>query len=101
MRQNAKFTSLQVGETAVRLGERIRRARKARKLSLQTLESMCGIHRTTLGRLERGDTTVSLGILLAVLESLQEISDLELVLSQPETPKHKRKIAVPELDSDF
>lgn len=101
MRQESDFTSLQVREFASRLGERIRLARKARKLSLQRLEQMCRIHRTTLGRLERGDTGVSLGVFLTVLESLKELSDVELILSQPQELKDKRKTSTPILDADF
>jgi ribosome-binding protein aMBF1 (putative translation factor) len=101
MRQESDFTSLQVREFASRLGERIRLARKARKLSLQRLEQMCRIHRTTLGRLERGDTGVSLGVFLTVLESLKELSDVELILSQPQALKDKRKASTPILDADF
>jgi transcriptional regulator with XRE-family HTH domain len=101
MRQETDFTSLQVREFSARLGERIRLARKARKLSLQELERMCRVHRTTLGRLERGDTGVSLGVFLTVLESLKELSDVELILSQPQTPKDQRKPTIPILDADF
>ncbi|MBS1169995.1 MAG: family transcriptional regulator [Burkholderiaceae bacterium] len=101
MRQEKNFTSLAVTESLVRLGERIRRARKVRKLSLAKLEGICRIHRTTLGRLERGDPGVALSVLLTVLEALQELPDIELVLSQPETPKHKRGVALPVLDRDF
>jgi transcriptional regulator with XRE-family HTH domain len=101
MRHEKNFTSLPVSESLTRLGERIRRARKARKLSLVQLEEICRIHRTTLGRLERGDPGVALSVLLTVLEALQELPDAELLLSQPETPKHKRAATPPALDRDF
>ena len=101
MRQNADFTSLTVTESIPRLGERIRRARRARKQTLSDLEDICRIHRTTLGRLERGDPGVSVAVLFTVLEALQELSDVELVLSQPETPKHKRSAASPTLERNF
>lgn len=101
MRHETTFTSLAVIEVIQRLGERIRRARKARKQSLSQLEQICRIHRTTLGRLERGDPGVSLAVFMSVLEALQELPEIELILSQPETPKHKRAAAKPVLDRDF
>ncbi|MBC3809216.1 helix-turn-helix transcriptional regulator [Undibacterium seohonense] len=101
MRQNSQFASNSVTEGARRLGERLRRARKAQKLSLSDLERICRIHRTTLGRLERGDLGASIGVLLSVLEALNELADVELVLSQPDTPEHRRVINVPVLDQDF
>lgn len=101
MRLERGFESISIKEAAARLGERIRRARKARNLTLSGLESICRVHRTTIGRLERGDTGVTLYVFLIVLESLQELSDVELILSQPETPKHKRKVSEPVLDRDF
>jgi transcriptional regulator with XRE-family HTH domain len=101
MRHETTFTSLAVIEVIQRLGERIRRARKARKQSLSQLEKICRIHRTTLGRLERGDPGVSLAVFMSVLEALQELPEIELILSQPETPKHKRAAAKPVLDRDF
>jgi transcriptional regulator with XRE-family HTH domain len=101
MRHDPDFTSLAIKETASRLGERVRRARKARGLSLMQLEDQCRIHRTTLGRLERGELGSSLSVLLTVLEALQELSDIELILSQPDTPKHKRAVLPPVLSRDF
>jgi hypothetical protein len=35
------------------------------------------------------------------LESLQELSDIALLVSHPETPRHLRVAAPPELDQDF
>jgi len=101
MRHESTFISLAVIETVQRLGERIRLARKARKQSLSQLEQVCRIHRSTLGRLERGDPGVSLGVFLTVLEALQELPDVELVLSHPETSRHKRAVAKPVLERDF
>lgn len=101
MRQNSHFASNSVSEGARRLGERLRRARKAQGLSLSDLERICRIHRTTLGRLERGDLGASIGVLLSVLEALNELADVELVLSKPDTPEHRRAINVPVLDQDF
>ncbi len=101
MRQKADFTSAAVLDALASLGARIRRVRRARKLSLTDLEQMTRIHRSTLGRLEQGDAGVSIGVFLTVLESLQELSDIALLVSHPETPRHLRVAAPPELDQDF
>lgn len=102
MRQDkSAFVSTGVKGSAERLGERIRRARKSKRISLEQLEKMCRVHRSTLGRLERGDVSVSLAIILMVLEALHELSDVELLLSQPEMPKHERSVAPPTLDREF
>lgn len=101
MRHTTDFISLHAADTAARMGARIRRARKARKMSLTQLEHICRVHRTTLGRLERGETSVSLSVLLAVLEALDELADVEMIVSQPDTPKHKRIASAPLLDRDF
>lgn len=101
MRQSNSFTSNSVRESLVDLGRRIRLARKSRKLSLSDLENICRIHRTTLGRLERGEEGVSLGVFLTVLETLNELADIELVLSNPQKPQHIRSVSKPLLEQDF
>jgi len=101
MRQKSEFASTVVTDVAVRLGERLRLARKAQGLTLSDVERLCRIHRTTLGRLERGELGVSLGVLLGVLEVLGELADIELLLSQAVTPKHQRQVATPLLEQDF
>lgn len=101
MRQKSDFTSAAVLDTLASLGARIRRARRARKLSLTQLEQMTRIHRSTLGRLELGDSGVSIGVMLTVLEALQTLSDAELLVSHPETPAHLRATSAPQLDQDF
>lgn len=101
MRHDPSFNSSAVAESARRLGERIRAARKAQKRSLVELESACRVHRQTLARLERGDPGVSIGVALSVLEALRALSDIELLLSQPETPAHRRTSAAVPLDREF
>jgi hypothetical protein len=54
-----------------------------------------------LGRLELGDPGVSIGNFLAVLEALQELPDIELLVSRPETPRHLRTAPTPFVDQDF
>lgn len=101
MRQNFEFTSIAVSASAERLGERLRLARKRQKLSLADLERICRIHRTTLGRLERGDLGVSVGVLLSALEALDELAELELLLNRADLPRHQRGIHPPVLDQEF
>ena len=101
MRHDQTFNSTAVTETARRLGERIRAARKAQKRSLVDLEHACRVHRQTLARLERGDPGVSLGVMLTVLEALRELADAELLVSQPETAPHLRTGDLPPLERDF
>lgn len=101
MRHSNHFYSAAVSAAATRLGERIRRARKAQGLTLGDLERLCRIHRTTIGRLERGDAGTSVGALLTVLEALNELADAELIVSRPETPKHQRAVPAPVLERDF
>ncbi|NRR32818.1 helix-turn-helix transcriptional regulator [Oxalobacteraceae bacterium] len=101
MRHNFDFSTIPATESALRLGARIRLARKAQRLTLLDLERVCRIHRTTLGRLERGDLGVSLGLLLSVLEALGELADVELLLSQPDKPAHQRGTKAPILEQEF
>lgn len=101
MRQEKPAASYDVQQTFAELGTRIRLARKARGWTLTELEAQCGIHRTTLGRLERGDLGVSAQVLLTVFEALQELADFSLLLSRPEVPRHRRAAAKAVLDSDF
>jgi transcriptional regulator with XRE-family HTH domain len=101
MRQKRDFATPAITESMLRLGERIRTARKARRLTLSDLEQRCRIHRTTLGRLERGELGVSVEVLLTVLEALDELADVELLLSQPDKPGHQRTTGVPVLEQEF
>lgn len=99
MRQKAQ-SSIFSQDTFTRLGARIRLARKARRMTLQQLEQRCGIHRSTLARLEAGDLGVSFAVLAAVLEALGRLSEIEAVLGNPETTYPVAK-SIPQLDADF
>jgi transcriptional regulator with XRE-family HTH domain len=52
------------------LGTRIRSERQRKKLSQERFASVCGLHRTEMGRLERGKTIPRLDTLLIVSEHL-------------------------------
>jgi transcriptional regulator with XRE-family HTH domain len=51
-------------EAARLLGARVRLARKERHWTLQELADRVGVTRVTMGKVERGDLTVSLGVAL-------------------------------------
>lgn len=61
------------------LGERIRLARKRRRLAAGLMAERVGISRDTLNRVERGDPAVSMGTYLRVLRVLGLESDLDQV----------------------
>lgn len=96
-----QFHSQAILDTAARLGERVRRARKAQGRTLADLEHASRIHRQTLARLEKGDPGVSLGVALIVFEALGELADMELLLSQPDRPRHLRGESDDPLERDF
>jgi transcriptional regulator with XRE-family HTH domain len=102
MRRTDDFTSATAQTTLTGLGNRLRVARKARNWTLNQLEERVRVHRTTLARLERGDVSVSLAVLVRVLEALGQLSDLELVVRHPEA--HGKPVAAggePVLPNDF
>lgn len=103
MRQENNFNSVAIADISSRLGLRLRAARRARKESLIDLEKRVRVHRTTLGRLERGDLNVSLAVLMRVLEALGVLSDLELLVSRPEQLGWRGSITrgMPDLPTDF
>ena len=96
-----QFHSESVLDAAARLGERVRRARKAQGRTLAELEHASRVHRQTLARLEKGDPGVSLGVAMIVLEALGELAELELLLSQPDRPRHLRGDPDEPLERDF
>lgn len=65
--------------TLAALGERIRLARKRRKMGTVTLAARADISRTTLNRVEAGSPKVALGIYFRVLSVLHLEGDFELL----------------------
>ena len=61
------------------LGERLRLARLRRRMTLTDLAARVGATRVTLGRLERGDLSVSMGLLVRVLGVLGLEEDLDQI----------------------
>ena len=53
-----------------RLGRRIRRARKLLDLSQESFAAQCGLDRSYLGGVERGDRNVTFGVLCTICDGL-------------------------------
>lgn len=83
MRRNRASTVL-----AANLADNVRRRREALGLSQEELAAQCGLHRTYVGSVERGERNVTLGTLEALSEALG-ISATEL-LAAPRNTTRKR-----------
>lgn len=59
------------------LGENIKLARKRRKLTTEQVSERAGINRTTLYRIEKGDSTVAIGSFFNVLRVLNLEQDFK------------------------
>lgn len=59
------------------MGERIRLARRRRRLSTTTVSGRAGISRSTLHKIEAGDPGVTLGSCVRVLACLSLVSDFD------------------------
>jgi len=76
----------EVRATLTIIGANIRLARKRRKLSVATLAERVFVSSPTIQKLERGDPTVSLGVLVTTLWILRLDGEL-------------KRLAAPELDA--
>lgn len=68
-----------VSDLARELGRRIRAARIRRKISQNDLAGRTGLSRTSIQAVERGDLTVSLGIVFKVLWNLGLTNEVSLI----------------------
>ena len=59
------------------MGERIRLARRRRRLSTTTVSGRAGISRSTLHKIEAGDPGVTLGSCVRVLACLSLVNDFD------------------------
>ena len=50
---------IQMTELAIALGQNIRKARKDKDLSQEKLALMCGLDRSYMGRIERGEVNIT------------------------------------------
>jgi transcriptional regulator with XRE-family HTH domain len=68
-----------VSELAHELGQRIRTARIRRKIKQHDLAARTGLSRSSIQALERGELSVSLGIVLKVLWNLGLANEIALI----------------------
>lgn len=73
---NDKSTPIPVSRAVKKLGEDLKNARKRRLITTKLAAERAGISRTTLVKIERGDTGVSIGAYARVLFILGLISEL-------------------------
>lgn len=109
-RSNPISYSPVVREAALLLGARIRAARLERRWTLNELAERVGVSRPTLGRVERGDPSVGLGIAfeaaalvgVPLFEADDRVRRLELVRAQDRLALLPRKARQPlKVDDDF
>jgi transcriptional regulator with XRE-family HTH domain len=70
------------------LGENIRLARLRRKMSVRSMAERAGMAVSTLGNIEKGSPSVSLGYYLQVLSILRLDDDLMLVAEKDPLGRH-------------
>lgn len=75
----ANWLPTQLEENLAIVGEQIRLARLRRNLSIEQIAERAQCSRITVGKLEKGLPTVSVGVLLRVLYALQLDSDILLL----------------------
>ncbi len=81
---------------AADLGARLRLARLRRRIPLAEMATRVGTSRVTLGRLERGDPSVGLAVLLRTLSVLGLEEDLETLARDDEIGKRLQDVALPQ-----
>lgn len=69
-----------------RIGERIRKQRKKRHMSQETLGEKAGLHYTYIGQVERGEKNMTVGSLLRIAQALDLAPEQLLSESLPELP---------------
>lgn len=85
----------QTQRRAEALGERLRLARRRRRISLADLAKRVGVNRETLARLEHGDLTTSLGVLARVLAVLGMEEDLDRLAGEDELGQRLQDVRQP------
>ncbi len=77
---------------AEKLGNRLRLARLRRRIALDDLALRAGITRKTLSKLEHGDASVSLAVLLRILAILGLLPELNAVANDDELGKRLQDV---------
>ena len=67
-----KVASMKIGVAARRFGETVRRFREDEGISQEELADRCGLHRTYIGSVERGERNVSLGNIVRLAQALKK-----------------------------
>lgn len=57
-------------ELLSQLGKNIRNTRESKKISQEKLAELCGLHRTYIGGLERGERNVSVLAMIKIADAL-------------------------------
>ena len=101
-----RFFLLPVQSFTEELGERISAARRCCKLTQEELAQKSRTSLSTYKRIERGDTTVSIGTILSVLHVLDNLESCEDILADvlqashgnrlPQRVRHKKATALQE-----
>lgn len=77
------------------MGQRLRLARVRRRMRAVELAQRAGISRMTVYRLEHGDLSVGLGVLVRVLGVLGLDADLDLIARDDELGRRLQDAAMP------
>lgn len=77
-------------EPLKRFGERVRQFRVAARLSQEELADRCGLHRTYIGGVERGERNIGLLNIYAIAAALREPVENLFGQGQPLTRKAGR-----------
>lgn len=65
----------QMTELAILLGQKIRKTRQEKNLSQEKLALMCGLDRSYMGRIERGEVNIT----VLKLQEISKALDIEIV----------------------
>jgi len=78
-------TPAKVVRAAHDIGTHLRTWRKLQGLTMDDVAQRVGVNRNTIGRLERGETTVGLDVLLGALRALGQLDTLVTALDPYES----------------
>ncbi len=80
---------------AAAMGQRLRLARVRRRMRAAELAERAGVSRMTIYKLEHGDLSVGLGVLVRVLGVLGLDADLDLIARDDELGRRLQDAALP------